>query len=63
MEREPTKQVNWRLPASLVEELQSVVEQTGETQTQIVREGIQQKVARKKRQIERQREKLETVTA
>lgn len=57
MKKENTTQVNWRLPESLVEELKAVVEETGESQTQIVREGIQQKVARKKRQIERQKEK------
>ena len=53
MKKEETKQANWRLPVTLIEELQEVVEETGGSQTELVREAIQQKVARKKRQLER----------
>lgn len=61
MKKEATKQVNWRLPVSLVEKIDRVIEETGESRTDIVREAIEQKVTRKERQIERQKEKATVV--
>lgn len=57
MKKEESVQVNYRLPKSLVGDLKFVAEETGEAQTAIVRDGLRQKLERKKRQIERIKEK------
>ena len=53
MAKELTKQVNWRLPKTLIEELKSVARETGETQTEVVRDAIKTGVESKRRLIER----------
>lgn len=61
MRKEPNKQANFRLPEALLNELREVAEVKEMSQTDIVRDGLQEKINRIKSGIQRQREKQEAV--
>lgn len=48
MSKEKTKQANFRLPESLLDDLQKLAEQTPHSQTDIVTKGVRQQVRRLK---------------
>lgn len=63
MKKEEKIQANYRLPKSLLSDLKSVAEETGENQTTIVRESLQTKVQSLQRKIQKRKEKeQETAT-
>jgi hypothetical protein len=63
MKREKTRQANWRLPETLLDELREVSEKTETPLTDIVRSGLQERVNRLKAKIAREERSSEAVPA
>ena len=61
MKQEPKRQANFRLPEQLLEDLRLVSETTGDSQSEIVRKTVEQKLERLKTKLNLN-EKTEVVT-
>ena len=62
MKKEKTKQANYRLPKSLLNDLKFVSEHRDESQSAIVQSAVREKVSRLKRNILVQQERAQAAT-